>query len=103
MNIIDLGIKRRGGLITESVLTQMGSAVEYALSHMLAGNPHFAKDSIQLRGTTGEINTFLSALMAEKAFQEALMKSNAMYTTADNLSKAVMDFERTTGLTWPFK
>ncbi len=103
MIVIDLGAKRRGGVIKESVLTQLGSGVEYALSQMFAGNPSLDRGSIKLRGNSGEINSFLKALMAEKAFQDALMKSNAMYTTANTLSRAVAEFENTTGLVWPFK
>jgi len=98
----DFGPARRGE-ITESYLTALGAVTGSALRQMLSG----AKGTMNIKGKPSEIDAYVGALFAEKAYMQAISQSGLgnpkTRRNAAELSKAVRKFERRTGLKWPFK
>tara|TARA_R100000808_G_C2137037_1_gene145233 strand:- start:1285 stop:1608 length:324 start_codon:yes stop_codon:yes gene_type:complete len=98
---IDLNIAKKGEL-NESWLTMFGGAVETVLSRM------FTNTSIPLtvRGTPSQVASFGEALGKEKKYMEAFKKHGLndprTFKSRHDLEKAVANFERETGLKWPF-
>tara|TARA_Y100000296_G_C5136226_1_gene238341 strand:+ start:723 stop:1049 length:327 start_codon:yes stop_codon:yes gene_type:complete len=99
--VIDLGVARREEL-TENYLAQLGAQLEYALKQMFAGTG----GSMKVRGTRSEIEAFKRALGSERNYLDSYMRSGLndprTIGSRHKLAKSVMDFERATGLKWPF-
>ena len=99
---VDLGLKRRGTL-DESALTRMGAQLGYALKQILVG----AEPFLNVKGSPAEIASLAGAMGMEKRHMEALMKYGAGSSQAsssyNNLVPAAREFERLTGIPWPFK
>ena len=60
-----------------------------------------------IRGTQAQIESFFKALRSEKRYMDSYIRhglgdSRTMMSRSD-LDRAVMGFERETGLRWPFK
>tara|TARA_R110002020_G_scaffold82635_2_gene205002 strand:+ start:3184 stop:3525 length:342 start_codon:yes stop_codon:yes gene_type:complete len=100
--VIDLGANRRGEL-TEQTLFQMGAQIKWMLGQMFAGSPINA----MFRGTKSEIDSFGRALYREKKYMDSYLRYglNDARTFRDKsrLANAVKGFQKSTGLTWPFK
>jgi len=101
--VIDLGARRRG-ILTESYLTSFGAVVGNALERVLAG---MDINNLKVKGSPEEIQSFLATLGAEKRHLEYLMNNGYNDPRTDASAKAVLqsavDFEKLTGLKWPFK
>jgi hypothetical protein len=75
----------------------------------LFGSPGRGGSSVPLkvRGTEHQVGAFLAALQREKRYLEKYVKyglDNPMtYKSKYQLNHAVTNFERETGITWPFK
>ena len=100
--VIDLGAHRKGE-VTESWLRGFGWAIEKVMGRMFGG----ASVPVKVKGTRTEVDAFAKALGGEKKY----MKTAAQYGLNDprtykdkfKLRKNVSQFERKTGLKWPFK
>ena len=99
---IDLGLHRRGNL-EESALTRMGAQLGYALRQIMAG----AEPFLNVKGSPAEIASLAGALGMEKRHMEDLLKHGASSSQAASsyrsLVPAAREFERLTGIPWPFK
>ena len=99
--VLDLGTARRGEL-TESYLVQLGAQLEYALKQMFAGTG----GSMKVKGTRSEIDAFKRALGSERNYLDSYMRSGLndprTIGSRHKLTKSIIDFERATGLKWPF-
>ena len=100
--VIDLGVQRRGD-VTESYLVGLGAQLGYALNQLMVG----AAGTMKVRGTRSEIDSFTKALGSEKRYLDAYIANGLddprTLRNKQRLSKAALDFEKTTGLKWPFK
>jgi len=106
---IDLGAARKG-LLTESWLRMFGGITKIILKKMFGTYDRIktpAFPSISVTGTKPEISSYAKALGNEKAFMTSAKKFGLddprTYKSKTKLDKAIKDFEKTTGLVWPFK
>tara|TARA_R110001592_G_scaffold220036_1_gene474572 strand:+ start:163 stop:504 length:342 start_codon:yes stop_codon:yes gene_type:complete len=100
--IIDLGANRRGEL-TEQTLMQLGADIKYMLGRMFTGAPVNA----MFKGTRSELSAFGKAMFREKSYMNSYLKYGLddprTYKDSYRLKSAVKNFEKATGLKWPFK
>tara|TARA_Y100000296_G_C5111992_1_gene225667 strand:- start:622 stop:948 length:327 start_codon:yes stop_codon:yes gene_type:complete len=100
--VLDLGAARRGEL-TESYLTSMGAMLQIALQRMFAG----AGGSMKVTGSRKEVESLKRTLSGEKRYMDSFMKHGLddprTFKSKSQLMRAVKEFERATGLKWPFK
>ena len=89
--------ERRGSYST------MGGKIKRVLSAMFGGY----NVSMSAKGDKQDVQSFLDALMKEKKYMMAYMNYGLddprTYGSRARLDTAVENFERTSGLTWPFK
>ena len=99
--VIDFG-EIRNGQLNESWLAMFGGWVEHILKAMFGG----ADIPVTVRGTRQEIDSYARVLSKEKryieAFQEYGLDNPNTYRSKYALDKAVSQFERKTGVPWPF-
>tara|TARA_R110002074_G_scaffold372503_1_gene547961 strand:+ start:228 stop:572 length:345 start_codon:yes stop_codon:yes gene_type:complete len=92
----------RGDRLTESWLSMFGGWVEHILKAMFGGN----QIPVTVRGTRQEIDSFSRVLSKEKryieAFKEYGLDNPNTYKSKYALDRAVSQFERKTGIPWPF-
>ena len=80
----------------------------YKVNRMLLDLYHAgANINPTIRGTQAQIESFFKALRGEKRYMDSYIRhglgdSRSMMSRSD-LDRAVMGFERETGLRWPFK
>lgn len=100
--VIDLGSSRRGDL-DESFLRMFGSGIQ-AIMRRMFGGPIVP---VTVRGTRSEIKSFANVLQKEKRYlqtwQEMGLDDPATYKSKYKLDTAVRQFERKTGIKYPFK
>lgn len=100
--VIDLGSHRRGEL-NEGLLGMMGAWIKDILGAMFQGTSL----PVKIRGSRSEIDSFTNTLSREKRYLEAFSRYGLddprTYRSKSELSKAVSQFERNTGIIWPFK
>ena len=100
--VIDLSSHRRGEL-NEGILGMMGAWISDILGAMFQGTSL----PVTIRGTRSEIDSFTRTLSREKRYLEMFSKygldNPRTYRSKANLDKAVSQFERSTGIKWPFK
>lgn len=89
--------------INESWFTMFGSWVEYALKRMMIGlNP-----KLSVRGNESQVKAFAKALASEKKYMDSFisfgLEDPKTYRSKAYLDKAIGQFERKTGLKWPYK
>jgi len=62
---------------------------------------------VSIRGTQSQVETFFNALRKEKNYMDSYMKygldDSVTLRNRHKLDRSVHDFERETGLKWPFK
>ena len=99
--IIDLDTKKEQ--MNESFLLQMGTAIELLLKRMFGLN----NLDFKIRGPKSSVNKFALAVAGEKAYMDALRKHGlndpAVLNSRWRLQRAVTNFEKDTGIRWPFK
>jgi hypothetical protein len=97
--VIDLNPKT----IDESYLSALGAQVELLLKHMFGMSLTPAK----FRGTSTQIRSFARALGNERRYLDSFDRHGLgdPRTMGDRhkLEKAIMAFERETGIKWPLK
>ena len=101
--IINLNASREEKL-NESFLTMLGGAIETLLTQMFG---HTDVVSTVVRGTPSQIASFGDALSQEKRYMETFLKHGLSdprsFRTRHELEGAVANFEKETGIKWPFK
>lgn len=89
--------------LNESWLRMFGSAIESILGAMFGGS----SIPVSIRGSRGEVNAFVNTLSREKRYMDAYKKFGLdnpnTFRSKFELNKSVKDFERKTGLIWPFR
>jgi hypothetical protein len=100
--VIDLGSSRRGDL-DESFLRMFGSGIQAIMTRMFGG----PAVPVTVRGTRSQVDSFTKVLQSEKRYlqtwSELGLDNPATYKNKFKLDNAVRRFERSTGLTYPFK
>lgn len=100
--MIDLGSSRRGDL-DESFLRMFGSGIQAILGRMFGG----PSIPVTVKGTKSEIDSFSNVLKKEKTYLESWselgLDNPKTYKNKFKLDTAVRQFERKTGLKYPFK
>mgnify|MGYP001274776423 CR=1 FL=1 len=101
--VIDLGANRRGEL-NEIFLRMFGRATQWLMKAMFGDD---AAIPVRVKGNKKEIESFSRALGKEKKYMKSAAKyglnNPKTYKNKYELRKATANFERTTGLKWPFK
>ena len=100
--VIDLGTARRGEL-DESFLSMFGGAIKMIMQRMFGGT----SIPVQVKGNRSEINSFAKAIGSEKRYMKTAAKygldNPRTYKDKYKLRKATSDFQKKTGIKWPFK
>ena len=98
--VIDL---RNADNVNESWLKMFGSGVKSILNYMFGG----PAVPVTVRGTRSQIKDFSRVLGREKRYLQTYKKygldNPQTYRSKYRLKSAVDKFERSTGITWPFK
>jgi len=98
--VIDLTQKNN---IDESWLRMFGENIKGILKAMF-GNVSFP---VQVKGTSSDVRSFTRALGGERNYISALEKygldNPRTFRSKSELTKATSQFERDTGIKWPFK
>ena len=102
--VINLNANKEG-LVNESWLAMFGGAIEMVLKRMFGGVKPY-KSNFSVTGTPTQVSTFGSALGKEKKYMETFLKHGLndprSFSSKAELNKAVSEFERETGIKWPF-
>ena len=90
-------------LLSESWLAMMGGAIQTILTGMFGGKTI----PVRISGTRKQVDSFKSALGNEARYLKAMKrygldKPETLKTKAQ-LDRAIKNFERDTGISWPFK
>lgn len=98
--VVDLN---HGDNVDESWLRMFGENIKGILKAMF-GNVSIP---VQVRGTSSQVDSFVKALGGEKKYISTLKRygldSPRSYRSKAELARAVSNFERRTGIRWPFK
>ena len=105
--VINLNASREEKL-NESFLTMFGSAVESMLSQMFGGSGGVTTpSSAVIRGTASQVGAFGDTLSKEKKYMQAFQKYGLndprSFGSRHDLERSIANFERETGIKWPFK
>ena len=101
--VIDLGANRRGEL-NEIFLRSFGKAVQWLMGAMFGDKSAIP---VKIRGNKTEVDAFAKAIGKEKKYMKTAAKyglnNPKTYKDKYALRKATANFERKTGIKWPFK
>ena len=90
--------------LTEIVYTRFATQVKRALLDLYYGGFDIP---MRLLGTTSQIDTFMKALGREKNYMDSYVANGLndpkTLRSKTKLSRSVKNFEKETGLRWPFK
>lgn len=99
--VVDLGTARKKE-VNESFLAAFGFAIKKILERMFG----VSKVPISVKGSPAEVRSFAKTLSREKRYIDAYSKfgldNPRTYKSKFRLDQAVSQFERRTGLKWPF-
>tara|TARA_B100000700_G_scaffold280226_2_gene329949 strand:+ start:1649 stop:1975 length:327 start_codon:yes stop_codon:yes gene_type:complete len=88
-------------------LSSLGGKIKYTLWAMFGTKSPLNSSSVKVRGTKAQLEAFAAALAAEGDFMKAIQKHGLnnpiVQNSKSSLTRAVSDFERDTGIVWPFK
>jgi len=91
------------GLLNESYLAMFGGAIETILGGMFGGR----SVPVSVSGTRKQVNSFKSALGSEARYLKAIkrhgLQDPKVLSDKTKLDRAIRNFEKETGITWPFK
>ena len=104
--IINLNANKEG-LLSESWLTMFGGAVKYLLQGMFGSEKRtYGAINAIIKGTPSQIASFGDALSKEKRYMETFLKHGLndphSFSSKASLNTAVANFEKETGIKWPF-
>lgn len=101
--LVSMEINLNPKTIDESYLSALGAQVELLLKHMFG----FSMTPAKIRGTKSQVSSFARALGNERryltSFERHGLSNPRTMGDRHKLEKAVMAFERETGIKWPFK
>jgi len=101
--VIDLSVAKTGNL-NESWLGWFGGVIKTILGRMFKGNS--SSIPVRVKGSRSEVESFGRAIKGEKRYIDVANKYGLTdartYKSKYQLEKAVKNFERTTGIKWPF-
>jgi hypothetical protein len=93
----------RSNQLDESWLAMFGGWVEYLMKRIFSGS----SIPVQIQGTSGEVKSFANALGREKNYINVAKRYGldhpSTYRSKAKLDNATKNFERETGIKWPFK
>ena len=99
---INLNIQKEGA-INESFLAMFGGAIETIMTGMFGGG----SIPVNVRGTKKQVNSFQKAIGPEARYLKAMkrhgLQDPKVLSDKTKLDRAVRNFERETGIAWPFK
>jgi hypothetical protein len=91
--------------LNESFLTMFGSTIKMLLNSMFGPLQPYTNFSI--KGTKSDVTAFARALGNEKKYLQSAKKHGLdnpkTLSSKTALTKAIKNFEKETGLKWPFK
>mgnify|MGYP003110580840 FL=1 len=100
---LDLTVADKG-LLNESFLSAFGYMTKLIMQRMFGQGPEIP---IAIKGNEQQVGSFAHALASEKRYMESFMRFGLddpkTYKNRARLDQAVSEFERSTGLVWPFK
>ena len=100
--VIDLNAAKEGKL-DELGIFQMGAGIKELLKAMFGGSAI----PVQVRGQRSDLKSFARTLGREKKYAQAYQKYGLndprTYKNKFKLNKSVKDFQKKTGIKWPFK
>ena len=92
-----------GSTMNESWLGMFGYWTKVILSRMFGGKAI----GVSVKGSQAQVNSFAQALAKEKSYLQSFMKHGLnnpqTYKSKAKLDVATKNFERNTGIKWPFK
>lgn len=99
--VLDLSVNRTGQL-NESWLGWFGGIIKVILGRMFKGS----NIPVRVKGNRSEVESFAKAINGEKRYIEVAnrygLTDARTYKSKYQLEKAINQFERKTGITWPF-
>jgi hypothetical protein len=104
--IINLNAHKEG-MLNESWLSMFGGAIEMILKGMFDGDTGVSRGfRTAVRGTPSQVAAFGDALGKEKNYMETFLKHGLndprSFSSKTDLNSAIANFERETGIKWPF-
>ena len=88
-------------------LARLGGKIKYMMWAMFGTTSDMYDSSVKVKGTKQQIQSFAAALAAEGSLMKAVQKHGLNDPRIQNsktaLHMAVSNFERDTGIVWPFK
>ena len=104
-HLVPLKVTLNGeNILSESFLSMFGETVKIILRRMFDGDSAIPPGVV--KGTPAQINSFESALVANKRYIDSYIQNGlnnpSTYRSKYDLERAVANFERQTGIRWPF-
>ena len=100
---IVINLSQKDQPLTEGLLSMFGSAIKLLLGAMFDKNTAIP---VKVVGTAAQVSAFGDTLSREKKYMEAYLSLGLndplTYQTRHALNKAVTQFEKETGIKWPF-
>ena len=101
--VIDLDAAKSGQLDEFNILAMMGSGIKMILQQMFGGSSL----PVTVKGSRSDVKSFAKTIGREKKYIDAYRKYGLndarTYKNKFKLNKSVKDFQKKTGLKWPFK
>ena len=99
---INLNMKKEG-LLNETGLAAFGGQIRLMLQGMFGAG---GMPPVRVRGSRSDVDLFKSALAEEGKYLLAMKKygldNERTYRNKSSLDRAIKNFERATGIKWPF-
>jgi hypothetical protein len=94
--------------INESFLAMFAGTIKSIMKYIFAPpGQHIPKNFFEFKGRRGDLNSFARTLGNEKKYLEAFKKHGLdhpdTYKSKSVLDKSIKNFEKSTGLKWPYK
>ena len=107
--IVDLTMASKGAM-TETALRALGDTIKIIMRKMFGGSSIGGRSpgsGISVRGNRTQVKDFYKALHGEKRYMQSWTKfgldNPKTIRSKYHLNKAIRNFERSTGIKWPFK
>jgi hypothetical protein len=105
--VIDLEELKSGKLDEFSAMQGLASSIKLIMHQLFGGASGLGGIPVTIRGQRDDVRAFARTLGREKNYMKSYKKyglnNPKTYKNKFKLNKSVRDFERKTGLKWPFK
>ena len=102
--VIDLEAAKSGKLDEINIFAMMGAGIKELLKLMFGGG---ASVPVSVKGSKEDVRSFAKTLGREKKYISAYKKYGLndprTYKNKFKLNKSIKDFQKKTGIKWPFK